>query len=127
MVNMEDLFSYACAGNIKRLKEYYQSKEGVTGRTFQKFGKEHSLVMGAFRNDQFETVKFLLEMGEAPTAEEKEQVKRELMRWEVMKLMVKEEAKLVDGITTCCGYDFGVDFPEAKYCPICGKKLVKDE
>ena len=38
-----------------------------------------------------------------------------------------EAEKIVDGVTTCCGYDFGVDFPEAKYCPICGKKLMKDE
>ena len=39
----------------------------------------------------------------------------------------KEVGKIVDGVTTCCGYDFGVDFPEAKYCPICGRKLMKDE
>lgn len=89
MINIEKLFSYACSGDIEKLKEYYQSEEAVTGRTLRQFGKEHSLVMGAFRNDQFETVEFLLEMGEAPTAEEKEQVKRELMRWETMKLMIK--------------------------------------
>ena len=39
----------------------------------------------------------------------------------------KEDGKIVDGVTTCCGYDFGVDFPKAKYCPICGRKLMKDE
>lgn len=39
----------------------------------------------------------------------------------------KDMSRIVDGVTTCCGYDFGVDFPEVKYCPICGKKLVKDE
>ena len=122
MTNMEELFSYACAGNIKGLKEYYQSKEAVTGRTFQKFGKEHSLVMGAFRNDQFETVEFLLKKGETLTSEEKEQIKKELMRWELIKLMVKEEVKMVDGITTCCGYDFGVDSPEVKYCRFAVRK-----
>lgn len=63
MINIEKLFSYACSGDIEKLKEYYQSEEAVTGRTFRQFGKEHSLVMGAFRNDQFETVEFLLEMG----------------------------------------------------------------
>lgn len=89
MINIEKLFSYACSGDIDKLKEYYQSGEAAIGRTFHQFGKEHSLVMGAFRNDQFETVKFLLEMGEVPTSEEKEQIKRELMRWELMKLMVK--------------------------------------
>ena len=31
-----------------------------------------------------------------------------------------------DGVTTCCGYDFGVDGfdKKIKYCPICGKKIV---
>ena len=38
-----------------------------------------------------------------------------------------EAEKIVDGVTTCCGYDFGVDFSEARYCPICGRKLMKDE
>lgn len=32
---------------------------------------------------------------------------------------------LIDGVTTCCGYDFGTDASKAKYCPICGKELVK--
>lgn len=35
--------------------------------------------------------------------------------------------KMEDGITVCCGYDFGTDsFGRRKinYCPICGKKIV---
>lgn len=32
---------------------------------------------------------------------------------------------LVDGVTICCGYDFGIDKDKAKYCPICGKRLIK--
>ena len=38
----------------------------------------------------------------------------------------KETTMMVDGITTCCGYDFGVDGfnKNIKYCPICGKKIV---
>ena len=31
---------------------------------------------------------------------------------------------MIDGITTCCGYDFGTDAKRGKYCPICGKRLV---
>lgn len=42
---------------------------------------------------------------------------------EVEELM--EFASLCDGVTTCCGYDFGIDASKAKYCPICGSKLVK--
>lgn len=32
---------------------------------------------------------------------------------------------LIDGVTACCGYDFGTDMDNARFCPICGKKLVK--
>ena len=38
----------------------------------------------------------------------------------------QEMSKIVDGITECCGYDFGVDgFSReiARYCPMCGRKL----
>ena len=34
------------------------------------------------------------------------------------------EPDMIDGITTCCGYDFGTDGKRGKYCPICGKRLV---
>lgn len=34
------------------------------------------------------------------------------------------EPDMIDGITTCCGFDFGTDVKKAKYCPICGKRLV---
>lgn len=91
MISTETLFGYACTGDIEKLKEYYQSGEAITGRTFYKYGKEHSLIMGAFRNDQFETVEYLLKIGEKPTDEEKEQLKKELMRWNLMKIMVGKE------------------------------------
>ena len=34
---------------------------------------------------------------------------------------------LEDGITKCCGYDFGLDgfgIVKVKFCPICGKKII---
>ena len=30
---------------------------------------------------------------------------------------------LIDGVTVCCGYDFGTDANMARYCPICGKRI----
>lgn len=38
-----------------------------------------------------------------------------------------ETTKMVDGITECCGYDFGTDQFDAdiKYCPVCGRRIVK--
>lgn len=37
------------------------------------------------------------------------------------------ESYLIDGVTSCCGYDFGTDMDKAKFCPICGKKLIREE
>ena len=38
---------------------------------------------------------------------------------------IEEFASLCDGITTYCGYDFGIDTAKANYCPVCGNKLIK--
>lgn len=34
---------------------------------------------------------------------------------------------LLDGVTMCCGYDFGLDWfiESVKYCPICGRALFR--
>lgn len=37
------------------------------------------------------------------------------------------ESYLIDGVASCCGYDFGIDTDKAKFCPICGKRLIKKE
>ncbi len=37
-------------------------------------------------------------------------------------------ATLIDGVTECCGYDFGKDGfgkVKVKFCPLCGKRIVK--
>lgn len=39
-------------------------------------------------------------------------------------LLNKNESKLIDGITECCGFDFGLDQDKANFCPVCGKKLI---
>ena len=38
-----------------------------------------------------------------------------------------ETTKMIDGITQCCGYDFGMDcFDEKiKFCPCCGRKIKR--
>lgn len=37
---------------------------------------------------------------------------------------MKEFSYLVDGVTSCCGYDFGIDMNKAKFCPTCGTELT---
>ena len=44
-------------------------------------------------------------------------------------LDMKDTTTVEDGVTVCCGYDFGTDgFGRRKinYCPICGKKIVDE-
>lgn len=31
---------------------------------------------------------------------------------------------LIDNVTECCGYDFGVDNEKVNYCPVCGKRII---
>lgn len=40
---------------------------------------------------------------------------------------MNEFSYLVDGVTSCCGYDFGIDMDKAKFCPVCGERLIKKE
>lgn len=61
----ESLWYAACAGEIETLKAYYMNG-GKIGRTYEKFGICHSLIAGAYRNGNFETVHYLLEVGEKP-------------------------------------------------------------
>ena len=39
-----------------------------------------------------------------------------------------EKTRIIDGITECCGYDFGIDafrIELSKFCPICGRKIER--
>lgn len=86
--SIEKLWEYACSGDIEALKHYYLEEWGVINRRYCKFGNENSLIMGAFRNDQFETVKYLVSVGETITAEEHIELYAELQRIQVMKMLV---------------------------------------
>lgn len=85
----ERLWMYACCGDIESLAEYYNQEEPDFNVRYYRLGKEHSLIMGAFRNNQFNTVEFLLSVGETVTPEEKAEIEMELKRIELMYKMVK--------------------------------------
>ena len=39
-----------------------------------------------------------------------------------------EKTRIIDGITECCGYDFGTDAFQmelSKFCPACGRKIER--
>ena len=35
----------------------------------------------------------------------------------------EQKPNLINGVTTCCGFDFGFDEKKANFCPVCGKYL----
>ena len=84
-MDIEKLWEAACSGNIMELKNYYENGEGILNIRYEKFGNFHSLIMGAFRNSQFETVEYLLSVGESITYEERKKVQNELKRIEILK------------------------------------------
>ena len=59
MTDIKELWEYACNGNIEGLKKYYDDGGSINNRYF-KFGEGHSLIMGAFRNNQFDTVEYFI-------------------------------------------------------------------
>lgn len=87
MVTIDKLWEYACNGEIEALETAYRDGCGLNNRYF-KFGEHHSLIMGAFRNNQFATVEYLLSQGEEVTQKEREEIKNELRRIDVMRLMI---------------------------------------
>ena len=81
--NIEKLWSAACSGNIEYLKKYYENGGEKNLRYVR--GRAHSLIMGAFRNNLYDTVDYLLSVGETLTPLEKDEVSFELRRLETLK------------------------------------------
>lgn len=41
-----------------------------------------------------------------------------------------EKTRIIDGVTECCGYDFGIDASQiemSKFCPVCGRKIERSD
>lgn len=71
-MQIKELWNCACNGNIKKLKRYYKSG-GTKNLRYRAFRTEHSLIAGAYRNKQHDTVNFLLSIGETITLAEAEE------------------------------------------------------
>ena len=87
--NIEQLFGLACSGNIKALKEYWDG-EGDLNITYERFGKEHSLIMGAFRNQQYDTVRWLKNHGCRLTQDEQDKINMEFMEIKTIALLASD-------------------------------------
>lgn len=95
MENIDKLWEYACSGNTEELRKYYENGGSINNRYF-KFGESHSLIMGAFRNDKFDTVEYLMSVGEELTNKEYADVKNEMRKQEILGELVERKELMLD-------------------------------
>ena len=87
MVIIEELWGAACSGDIEILKKYCESNVEMINIRYSKFGSKHSLIMGAFRNNRWKTVDYLISIGATITDEEKKEILKELNRIKYMEII----------------------------------------
>ncbi|MBQ2397130.1 MAG: hypothetical protein II304_08885 [Bacteroidales bacterium] len=83
-----ELWLASCSGDMETLKEYF-SNGGMLNRRYNKFGKNHSLIAGAYRNGNIETVEYLLNIGESIEEDEQQEMteffnSRKIKRMEIL-------------------------------------------
>lgn len=72
-LTIDELWMAACSGDNTTLENYYDNG-GEINRRYFKFGKSHSLIAGAYRNGNFETVELLQKYGEQPEEHERDEL-----------------------------------------------------
>lgn len=95
MTDINKLWEYACSGNIEKLKEHYDNGGSVHNNYFM-FGEAHSLIMGAFRNNQFDTVEYLMSVGEEITPKEYREMETEMRKLDIMQRLVEQKEQELD-------------------------------
>ena len=95
MEDINKLWEYACSGNTEELRKYYENGGSINNRYF-KFGESHSLIMGAFRNNKFDTVEYLMSVGEELTNKEYTDIKNEMRKQEILHSLVERKELLMD-------------------------------
>ena len=95
MTDINKLWEYACSGNVEELKKYYDNGGSVNNR-YIKFGEGHSLIMGAFRNNQFDTVEYLMSVGEEISPKEYDEIQTEMRKLDIMQRLVEQKEQEFD-------------------------------
>lgn len=95
LTNIEDLWTWACSGDIDKLKSFYDNGGSINNRYFR-FGESHSLIMGAFRNNQFDTVEYLMSVGEELTQKEYDEIHTEMQKQDIMQRLVEQKEQGFD-------------------------------
>lgn len=86
--DMQILWEAACGGNIRLIKSCYEVDKSIVNKRYPAFGTEHSLIMGALRNNEFKTVDFLISVGGTITEAEREEMSIEVRRMRYMDYLV---------------------------------------
>ena len=87
-MTIKELFDAACAGNINVLKKHY-GYNGKKNMRYYVFGEERSLLMGAYSNRRWETVDYLLSVGETLTPLERERMNEKILESKYMQLIIR--------------------------------------
>lgn len=72
----DELWGWVCSGDDAALRKYY-TDGGRVGTKYRRFNVDHSLIMGAVRNANFDTAHMLAKYGENVSADE---------MWELQKI-----------------------------------------
>ena len=72
-MTIDELWTAVCSDDRDAVKKYYENC-GERNLRYHKFGKEHSLVMGAFRNGHMEMCELLISYGETVTKDEENEL-----------------------------------------------------
>ena len=90
MTDINKLWEFACSGNNEELKKYYDNGGSINNR-YIKFGEGHSLIMGAFRNNRFDTVEYLMSVGEELSSKEYEVIRTEMRKLEIIQKLIRSQ------------------------------------
>ena len=72
-LSIDELWTAACSGDLQTLQNYYNAG-GEPNRRYERFGKKHSLIVGACRNGYMAIVDYLYSWGEKPLPYEEEEI-----------------------------------------------------
>ena len=67
------LWTDVCSNKLDKVKTYFEKHPNLLNRRYNRFGNEHSLIMGALRNQNIEMVKLLQDLGETILDNEKKE------------------------------------------------------
>ena len=68
-MSIDELWDAVCRNDQDKMKAYYENG-GETNLRYPKFRTNHSLIMGAFRNGNYDMCELLISYGETVTPEE---------------------------------------------------------